>query len=402
MNAIYSRSHPNNAVITNSNNNGVYKSYAVASTVNLKSKRISLTRTKAVKKEMTGCRLMGVGSCTPKLVLHNRDMEKFVNTTDEWICSRTGIRERHIIGRGETLTQLSINAAQRALEMAGVSAKDVDMIIMATSTPDDTFGNACQVQYGVGASKAVAFDLSAACSGFVVALNTAVQFIRTGSAHRILVIGADAMSRIIDWRDRSTCVLFGDGAGAVLLSASDCPEAVATKAPNSNSTAPSSSDCALLGMFMASDGQGHKSLKAVYAGEHEKPLQPDDVASGHASYKNVQMAGQEVYKFAVRTVPAALETALKRAELNKSDVDWLVMHQANQRIMDAAAARLNLAPTRVVSNLARYGNTSAASIPLALDEAVRDGRIQHGDVLAMVGFGAGLTWASAIVKWGKF
>lgn len=255
---------------------------------------------------------------------------------------------------------------------------------MATSTPDDIFGSATQVQSVIGAKNAVAFDLTAACSGFVLGLVTGSQFIRTGSMKNVLVVGADALSRFVDWRDRKTCILFGDGCGAVLVSATDEP-------------------CALLGSEMHSDGAGHKSLNCVYAkpeADDPKPMQQDQHASAQASYNNIHMAGQEVFKFAVRSVPTVIESALVKAGLEKSDVDWLVMHQANQRIMDAAAERLGLPADRVVSNLAEYGNTSAASIPIALDEAVRSGSIKQGDVIAMAGFGAGLTWASAIVRWG--
>ncbi|WIA18437.1 hypothetical protein OEZ86_002018 [Tetradesmus obliquus] len=273
-------------------------------------------------------------------------------------------------------------ACKKALEMANVAAADVNMVIMATSTPDDAFGSACQVQAAIGAKQAVAFDLTAACSGFVLALVTAAQFVRTGTAKHVLVIGADAMSRVVDWRDRGTCILFGDGCGAVLVSA-----------------APEGEACSLLGLDMHSDGNGQKSLHAMYSGCGGKPFQ-DAGASSDASYGNVHMAGQDVFKFAVRSVPAVIDAALKQAQLTKDDVDWLVMHQANQRILDAAAQRLGLPAERVVSNLAEYGNTSAASIPLALDEAVRAGKVKPGDVLAMAGFGAGLTWAGAIVRWG--
>eukprot|EP00775_Hariotina_reticulata_P007776 gene7776-7974_t len=265
--------------------------------------------------------------------------------------------------------------------MANVAPEDVNMVLMATSTPDDAFGSACQVQAAIGAKHAVAFDLTAACSGFVLALVTAAQYIRTGMAKNVLVIGADALSRIVDWRDRGTCILFGDGCGAVLVTA-----------------APDGTSCSLLGVDMHSDGNGQKSLHAMYSGCGGKPFQDGD-ASNDATYGNIHMAGQEVFKFAVRSVPAVIEAALEQAKLGKEDVDWLVMHQANQRILDSAAQRLGLPPERVVSNLAEYGNTSAASIPLALDEAVRSGKVKSGDVLAMAGFGAGLTWAGAIVRW---
>ncbi|KAI8465133.1 MAG: thiolase-like protein [Monoraphidium minutum] len=332
---------------------------------------------------LTGCRLVGVGSSAPATVLSNSDLERWVETNDEWIASRTGIRRRHILGPGETMAQHAAKACQAALDMAGVVAADVDMVLLATSTPDDAFGGACQVAAAIGAKNAVAFDLTAACSGFVLALVTAAQFVNTGTRRHVLVVGADAMSRIVDWRDRGTCILFGDGCGAVLVSA-----------------APPGAPCALLGVDMHSDGSGQKSLNAVYSGSGGKPMQEGDGGSAHASYGNVTMAGQDVFKFAVRSVPAVLDAALVKAGMQASEVDWLVMHQANQRILDSAAQRLGMSPDRVVSNLSEYGNTSAASIPLALDEAVRGGRIQDGDVLALAGFGAGLTWAGAIMRWG--
>ncbi|KAF8059163.1 3-oxoacyl-[acyl-carrier-protein] synthase III [Scenedesmus sp. PABB004] len=332
---------------------------------------------------LVGCKLAGVGSSVPSTVLSNADLEAWVETSDEWIASRTGIRRRHVLAEGETMGEHAVEASRRALEMAGVSAEEVNMVIMATSTPDDAFGGACQVQAALGATGAVAFDLTAACSGFVLGLVTASQYVRTGMAKHVLVIGADAMSRVVDWRDRGTCILFGDGCGAVLVSA-----------------APDGAPCSLLGVDMHSDGRGQKSLHAMYSGCGGKPFQDGGAASTDASYGNVAMAGQEVFKFAVRSVPAVIDAALEQAGLAKEDVDWLVMHQANQRILDAAATRLGLPAERVVSNLAEYGNTSAASIPLALDEAVRGGKVKPGDVLAMAGFGAGLTWAGAIVRWG--
>ncbi|KAG2486671.1 hypothetical protein HYH03_014726 [Edaphochlamys debaryana] len=328
--------------------------------------------------------LVGVGSSVPATFLTNHDLEKLVDTNDEWITTRTGIKKRHVLGKDETLGQHAALAAQRALEMAKVDPKEVDLVLMATSSADDTFGNACLVQAAIGASNAVAFDITAACSGFMVSLVTASQFIRSGTYKNILIVGGDALSRFVDWRDRGTCILFGDACGAVLMRANPDPAAPG----------------AIIGMSMGSDGTGHKHLHCMYSGSGAKPLTEGSAPSSHASYANIYMAGQDVFKFAVRTVPTVIDSALENAGLQKESVDWLVMHQANQRILDAAAQRLGLPPERVVSNLAQYGNTSAASIPLALDEAVRNGRIQPGDKLAMAGFGAGLTWAGAIVRWG--
>ena len=290
--------------------------------------------------------------------------------------------------------------------MAGVSAADVDMVLLSTSSPDDLFGSACAVASQIGATKAVAFDLTAACSGFVLGLVTGSQFIRTGAAKNVLVIGADALSRYVDWRDRGTCILFGDGCGAVLLTARAGGKGEGGGSGGgaggaSTSSSSSASEDGLLGSSMASDGAGQKHLNALFACDGGKALSADDAfASGRGAYANIAMNGQEVFKFAVRAVPAVLTEALRQAGLEASDVDWLVLHQANQRILDAAATRLGVPHERVVSNLAEYGNTSAASIPLALDEAVRSGKIKAGDTLAIAGFGAGLTWAGAIVRWG--
>lgn len=292
----------------------------------------------------------------------------------------THISERHILSPGESLTDHAAAASSAALEMAGVAPDSVDVVILATSSPDDLFGSATSVAAAVGASNAVAFDVTAACSGFVVALVTAAQYVRSGSVRSVLVIGADALSRYVDWRDRGTCILFGDGAGAVVVTAAD------------------SGDCALRGFKMASDGAGLKHLNAPFACAGGKASGADP--SGKGAFANIAMNGQEVFKFAVRAVPSVLEAALQDAGLPPSAIDWLVLHQANQRILDAAASRLGVPSDRVVSNLARYGNTSAASIPLALNEAVRAGDIKAGDTLAVAGFGAGLTWAGAIVRWG--
>ena len=315
---------------------------------------------------------------------------------------------RHVLAPGESLTQHAAASAKRALEMAGVSAADVDMVLLSTSSPDDLFGSACAVASEIGAARAVAFDLTAACSGFVLGLVTGSQFIRTGAAKNVLVIGADALSRYVDWRDRGTCILFGDGCGAVLLTARGEGEgegggeaSSSSSSSSSSSGASTSSSDGLLGSSMASDGAGQKHLNALFACDGGKALSSDDAfASGRGAYANIAMNGQEVFKFAVRAVPAVLTEALKQAKLEASDIDWLVLHQANQRILDAAATRLGVPQDRVVSNLAEYGNTSAASIPLALDEAVRSGKIKAGDTLAIAGFGAGLTWAGAIVRWG--
>ncbi len=293
---------------------------------------------------MTGC-----GSATPAQFLSNEELSQIVETSDEWIKSRTGIGKRHLADQSVSLSQLAAQAAIKALEMAQVSPRDIDLILLATSTPDDLFGSAAQVQSQIGANRAIAFDLTAACSGFLVGLVTATQFIRTGTYRNVLVIGADVLSRWLDWNDRATCVLFGDGAGAVVCQANDTKDNI-------------------LGFELHSDGSQNGSLNLAYEGE-ELPLK-EGVSVQKGTYKPLRMNGREVYRFAVAKVPEVIEKALYRANLTTSDIDWLVLHQANQRIMDAVSERLKLPPEKVISNLSEYGNTSAASIPLALDEAV--------------------------------
>jgi len=323
---------------------------------------------------MTGC-----GSATPAQFLSNEELSQIVETSDEWIKSRTGIGKRHLADQSVSLSQLAAQAAIKALEMAQVSPRDIDLILLATSTPDDLFGSAAQVQSQIGANRAIAFDLTAACSGFLVGLVTATQFIRTGTYRNVLVIGADVLSRWLDWNDRATCVLFGDGAGAVVCQANDTKDNI-------------------LGFELHSDGSQNGSLNLAYEGE-ELPLK-EGVRVQKGTYKPLRMNGREVYRFAVAKVPEVIEKALDRANLTTSDIDWLVLHQANQRIMDAVSERLKLPPEKVISNLSEYGNTSAASIPLALDEAVRSGKVKKGDIIASSGFGAGLTWGGIIFRWG--
>lgn len=327
---------------------------------------------------MSGVSLVGSGSARLPGTLTNEDLSRMVDTTDEWISSRTGIRARHLAAPTDSLSTLAAQAGRSALEMAQVAPEEVQLILLATSTPDDLFGSAGQVQAELGATRAVAFDLTAACSGFVFALVTAAQYIRTGAFQTVLVIGADVLSRWTDWQDRTTCVLFGDGAGAVVLRASDRDR--------------------LLGFELCSDGSMNGVLRLPYQVETQPLTEGLAVQQGH--FTPITMNGREVYKFAVSRVPEVIEKALFRANLTTTDIDWLVMHQANQRILDAVSQRLQVPSDRVISNMAHHGNTSAASVPLALDEAVRDGRIQPGDTIATAGFGAGLTWGSAIVQWG--
>jgi 3-oxoacyl-[acyl-carrier-protein] synthase-3 len=282
-----------------------------------------------------------------------------------------------LVASGGSLQAIAAAAASAAIAAADITPLDVDLIILATSTPDDLFGSASQVQARVGAMRAAAFDLTAACSGFVFALVTAAQYIRAGAYQTVVVIGGDLLSRWTDWTDRRTCVLFGDGAGAVVLQASEVDH--------------------LLGFELCSDGSMNECLTLAYHGEERSLLEDTTVQQG--TYRPITMNGREVYKFAVKRVPEVIEKALFRAELTSADLDWLVLHQANQRILEAVGERLKVAPERVVSNIARMGNTSAATIPLALDELVREGRLQAGQKIAFSGFGAGLTWGAAIFEW---
>ncbi len=326
-----------------------------------------------------GIAITGSGSATPEVALDNYQLSQMVDTSDEWITARTGIRERHLVDAQGSLSAIATIAAKGAIAMAGLTPQDLDLIILATSTPDDLFGTASKIQALLGASQAVAFDMTAACSGFVFGLVTASQFIRTGAYQNVLLIGADILSRWVDWSDRGTCVLFGDGAGAVVLQANPSDR--------------------LLGFELRSDGTQHNCLQLAYKPESRELVQGVVVSQG--TYQSITMNGKEVYRFAVQKVPEVIEKALFRANLSAEEVDWLLLHQANQRILDAVAQRLNIPSHKVLSNLAKHGNTSAASIPLALDEAVRQGKIQPGDIIATSGFGAGLTWGAAIFQWGR-
>ncbi|MEO1669570.1 MAG: beta-ketoacyl-ACP synthase III [Cyanobacteria bacterium J06631_2] len=325
-----------------------------------------------------GIAITGCGSAAPESVLTNDHLAQMVDTSDEWINTRTGMRNRHITSPQESLSQLSATAANQAIAMAGIAPTDIDLIILATSTPDDLFGSACRIQGLIGATNAVAFDLTAACSGFLFALVTAAQFIRGGVYKNVLVIGADVLSRWVDWSDRTSCILFGDGAGAAICQAADSNR--------------------LLSFGMYSNGSQNDSLNLNYQGD-SKPL-VDDIVAQHGSYNPITMNGREVYRFAVARVPEAISKAMFQANLTADDIDWLLLHQANQRIMDAVAKRLKIPSSKILSNIAEYGNTSAASIPLALNAAVREGKVKPGDTIAASGFGAGLTWGAAIFKWG--
>ncbi|MDD3926417.1 MAG: ketoacyl-ACP synthase III [bacterium] len=321
--------------------------------------------------------IAGIGSYAPERVLTNSDLEKMVDTSDEWIRTRTGISERHICDADMATSDMAVKAAAAALEDAGVEAADVDMIIVATVTPDMPFpATACIVQDRLGAGKAAAFDLQAGCSGFIYALTVGSQYIISGAYRNVLVIGADALTKVTDWEDRGTCVLFGDGAGAALLH-----------------RVPSGSG--LLSFKLGAVGSGADYLK-IPAGGSRLPASADTVAErGHF----IKMEGNEVYKFAVRIMGEAALMSVEEAGLTTEDIDCLIPHQANIRIIDAAARRLGLPPEKVFINVQRYGNTSAASIPLALKEAVDSGKVGPGSVVVMVGFGAGLTWGAVTLRW---
>ncbi|WP_215907350.1 beta-ketoacyl-ACP synthase III [Geomonas anaerohicana] len=322
-------------------------------------------------------RITGTGSAVPEKVLTNFDLEKMVDTTDEWIVTRTGIRERRIAAEGEYTSTFAIAAAERALAAAGVKAEEIDMIVVGTLTPDFPFpATACIVQQALKATNAFCFDLSAACSGFIYALSTAQKFIVSGQVKKALVIGAEVLSRIVDWNDRNTCLLFGDGAGAVVLEAQE-------------------GESGILSTHMHSDGNYWEILYQKGAGSRNP-----------ASHKNVDeglvyltMQGNEVFKLAVRSMGEVAMEALEANGLTAADVNLFIPHQANQRIVDSVGKRLGITGDRVFVNLDRYGNTSAASIPIALDEAVRAGRLKEGDLLLLDAFGGGLTWGSALVRW---
>ncbi|CAL5429694.1 unnamed protein product [Camellia sinensis] len=351
-----------------------------------------------------GCKLVGCGSAVPTLQVSNDDLAKIVDTSDEWISVRTGIRNRRVLTGKDSLTGLAVEAAKRALQMAQVDPDDVDLVLLCTSTPEDLFGSAPQIQKALGCKRnPLAYDITAACSGFMLGLVSAACYIRGGGFNNVLVIGADALSRYVDWTDRGTCILFGDAAGAVVVQIID-GEGVRFELAFWVSACDSEED-GLFGFDLHSDGDGQRHLNApITEKESDHALGSNGSVLGfppkRSSYSCIQMNGKEVFRFAARCVPQSIEYALQKAGLTSSSIDWLLLHQANQRIIDAVATRLDVPPERVISNLANYGNTSAASIPLALDEAVRVGKVLSGHTIAAAGFGAGLTWGSAIIRWG--
>ena len=326
---------------------------------------------------MTRSRIKGTGSAFPEKILTNFDLEKIVDTTDEWIITRTGIKERHIAVEGEFTSTFATKAAERALAMAGVAPEEIDLIVLASVTPDFPFpATACIVQNNLGAVNAAAFDISAACSGFIYALAVVDNFIKSGTVKKALVIGAEVLSRIVDWTDRNTCVLFGDGSGAVVLEATE-------------------GDRGILSTHIHSDGSYWELLNQPACGNRNPASQR--VLDEKLAF--LRMQGNDVFKLAVRAMEEAANEALAANNMNTADINLFIPHQANRRIIDSIGKRLKLGDDQVYVNLERYGNTSAASIPIALDEANRAGRIKENDVLIFDAFGGGLTWAATLLRW---
>jgi 3-oxoacyl-[acyl-carrier-protein] synthase-3 len=322
---------------------------------------------------MIYARIAGTGSSLPERIVTNAELAARVDTSDEWICERTGIRQRHIAADGQTTGDLAFAAAQAAMQAAGVNAKEIDLIVLGTTTPDLVFpSTACLLQHRLGANGCAAFDVNAACSGFIYALTVANQFIRNGTAKTALVVGAETLSRFLDWSDRSTCVLFGDGAGAVVLKAADEP--------------------GILSSHIHADG-GYKELL----------WNPVGVSVGFSNEKNhglrVLMQGRDVFKVAVKTLDRVVEETLEANHLDRHQLDWLIPHQANLRIIEATAKRLDMPMERVIVTVDKHANTSAASVPLALDYAVRSGKVQRGQLLLLEAFGGGFTWGSALLRY---
>lgn len=325
-----------------------------------------------IENKTMNSRIIGTGGYLPKNILTNSDLEEIVDTTDEWIRERTGIEQRHIVADDETTCDLAYQASLKALEMANVNAEDLDLIIVATTTPDKIFPSTATIlQHKLGNSGSPAFDIQAVCTGFIYALSTADQFIKTGMAKKVLVVGAESMSRITNWEDRNTCVLFGDGAGAVVLEAS--------------------TEEGILSTHLHADGK-HEELLHVPSGI-SKPAKTDDI-----SEITMNMKGNEVFKVAVNTLSKIAKETLEANNITKEDLDWLVPHQANMRIIKATAKKLSLDENQTVVTVNKHANTSSASVPLALNEAVRDGRIQKGQLLLLEAFGGGFTWGSALIR----
>ncbi len=332
-----------------------------------------------IKFNQIGVSFKGSGSYVPDQILTNQKISQKVDTSDEWIKSRTGISERRISNLKENVAEMGYKAALNAIKMANWDIKTIDLIVLATSTPNDLFGSAPYIQAKLGAENAVAFDLTAACSGFLFSLITASQYLKGGSFKRAIVIGADQLSSFVDWDDRRSCILFGDGAGALAIEATNLLDN-------------------FIGFDMRTDGERGSFLNLPSKNNKDSIVDNIDFLSG--GFSSIQMNGQEVYKFAVREVPIILEKLFRTTNFSSDDVDWLVLHQANQRILDSVGERLEISKEKILSNLEKYGNTSAATIPIMMDEAIRDNRIKQNDIIASSGFGAGLSWGAALFKWG--
>jgi len=317
-------------------------------------------------------RLLGCGSYLPEKIVTNDDLAKYVDTSDEWITTRTGIKQRHMVSDGELTSDLARKAALNAIEHAGIDVQEIDLIVLGTTTPDNTFpSTATKLQAQLGLTHGFALDVQAVCSGFMYAMAMADSFLKTGQAKTALVIGAESFTRLLDWEDRTTCVLFGDGAGAVIL-----------RAEEGDNNAPG-----IISTHLHSDGR------------YQDILMVDGGPSSTQTTGHVRMAGKEVFRHAVVNLAEVVKEALAANDLSAADVDWIVPHQANKRILDGTAKKLKIDPNKVIVTVDRHANTSAASIPLALDEAVRDGRIKRGDLLILEAMGGGLTWGSALVRW---
>jgi len=326
-----------------------------------------------------GAKILSTGSAIPSTKLSNHEISEVVETSDDWIFSRTGIKERRLLKNNNiSIIDLAVVASQKALNKISMNSSEIDLIILATSSPEDLFGSASKIQSKIGAVNAVAFDLTAACSGFVLGLVTASQFLQTGAYSNILVVGADVLSKWTNWSDRSTCILFGDAAGAAILQS--CPL----------------SNNSILNFHLNTDGSHSNHLSISYKQEN---LPHPKLGIYQGSFKYISMNGKEVYKFAVFQVPLSILHCLKSLNMSITDIDWLLLHQANERILFAIADKLSISSDKLISNVSKYGNTSAASIPLALDEALEQGKILKNHIIVISGFGAGLTWGTVILRW---
>uniref|UniRef100_A0A1G4NVF4 Beta-ketoacyl-[acyl-carrier-protein] synthase III n=1 Tax=Liagora harveyana TaxID=406718 RepID=A0A1G4NVF4_9FLOR len=331
--------------------------------------------------KMHGSHILSTGSAIPDICIDNDLLGTILDTSDSWISTRTGIKERNILGQDQSIIDLATIASKKALTKGLLQADDLDLIIFATSTSNDLFGSASQLQHSLGAKEAAAFDVTAACSGFVISLIIAHQFIQTNVYNNILIVGADTLSQWVDWSDRTTCILFGDGAGAAILQKNQ--------------------DNDILSFEINTDGSEAHQLCINHKRNFQQDTKNNNLINipSNNYYQHLRMNGKEVYKFAVSKVPESIGKCLKQISMNSKDITWLLLHQANQRILETVANKLNIPVEKILSNIQFYGNTSAASIPIALDEAFDAGHICHKDIIAIAGFGAGLTWGSIIIKW---